>query len=123
VPAVGEQGTTYAAMLRSMVEAGRTEAFVCHFYNTYFAHTAGGRMIGKKMSDMLLDGKKLEFYTWAAGNVDKELLPKLRAAIDAMVATWDREQKDLCLAETADSFRYGGALLQHISRPAPAKAA
>lgn len=23
-------------------------AFVCHYYNYYFAHTAGGRMIGSK---------------------------------------------------------------------------
>jgi hypothetical protein len=32
-------------------------------------------------------------------------------------AGWSREQKDACLAQTADSFKYGGALLQHISRP------
>lgn len=25
------------------------QAFICHFYNTYFAHTAGGRMIGRKV--------------------------------------------------------------------------
>lgn len=37
-------------------------AFVCHFYNHYFAHTAGGRMIGKKMAAMLLDGHELHFY-------------------------------------------------------------
>lgn len=24
-------------------------AFLCHFYNIYFAHSAGGRMIGKKV--------------------------------------------------------------------------
>jgi len=25
------------------------QAFLCHFYNIYFAHTAGGRMIGTKV--------------------------------------------------------------------------
>ena len=25
------------------------QAFICHFYNTYFAQTAGGRMIGRKV--------------------------------------------------------------------------
>lgn len=85
--------------------------------NTYFAHTAGGRMIGKRMSDMVLDGHKLHFYQWEGGNVDKELLPGLRKQIDALADTWTREQKDMCLGATADSFKYGGALLQHISRP------
>jgi len=37
-------------------------AFMCHYYNFYFAHTAGGRMIGKQMSKLLLDGRTLEFY-------------------------------------------------------------
>lgn len=53
-----EAATGYVAELKSL----STPAFVCHFYNYYFAHTAGGRMIGKKLSDMLLDGRVLEFY-------------------------------------------------------------
>jgi len=36
--------------------------FMCHYYNYYFAHLAGGRMIGKQMSKLLLDGETLEFY-------------------------------------------------------------
>ena len=32
-------------------------AFICHYYNTHFAHTAGGQMIGKLMSRQLLDGE------------------------------------------------------------------
>jgi len=117
VPSVKSQGETYAAMLREMVAKGEFEAFVCHFYNFYFAHTAGGRMIGKRMADLLLDGRTLDFYTWQKGDVDKELLPGLRGKIDEMVAGWSREQKDAVLAQTADSFKYGGALLQHISAP------
>jgi len=53
-----EAATGYAAELKRL----STPAFICHFYNYYFAHTAGGRMIGKQMSDMLLDGRVLEFY-------------------------------------------------------------
>ena len=44
------------------VHARSLPAFVCHFYNHYFAHTAGGRMIGKKMAAMLLEGHELHFY-------------------------------------------------------------
>lgn len=29
--------------------ATNPQAFLCHFYNIYFAHTAGGRMIGMKV--------------------------------------------------------------------------
>ena len=78
-------------------------------------------MIGKRMADMLLDGRTLEFYQWSEGDVDKELLPGLRTKIDALVATWSREQKDAVLAETAASFNGGGAMLSHIRGP-PAKA-
>ena len=118
-PPVAEYGLSYSAFLKAMVEEGRNEEFVCHFYNFYFAHTAGGRMIGKRcvlsaiplyrvacivvctspaqcvhivmgvltllapgdrsMSQMLLDGRTLEFYQWHSGNVDKELLPALRS--------------------------------------------
>ena len=119
-PPVGAQGTAYAALLRELACAGNVpyhwQVFTCHFYNFYFAHTAGGRMIGKMMSDKLLDGHKLEFYQWSAGDVDKELLPGLRNKIDEQAATWTPEQKAACLKETANTFRYGGSLLQHISR-------
>jgi len=116
-PPVAEYGLSYSAFLKAMVEEGRNEEFVCHFYNFYFAHTAGGRMIGKRMSQMLLDGRTLEFYQWHSGNVDKELLPALRSKIDAMVEGWTREQKDACIAETANSFKQGGALLGHLREP------
>lgn len=124
-PECKEQGASYAKFLKKMVEDGEIEAFVCHFYNFYFAHTAGGRMIGKRMGAMLLDGKTLDFYAWQKDGKDvdpsDDLLPALRGKIDAMADTWSREQKDKCLAETAQSFKLGGALLQHISQPPAAK--
>lgn len=43
-PAVGKAGREYAELLRGIESVPE---FVCHFYNFYFAHTAGGRMIGK----------------------------------------------------------------------------
>jgi len=52
-PAVGQQGTTYAALLRELAAASNVpyhwQIFTCHFYNFYFAHTAGGRMIGEHL--------------------------------------------------------------------------
>ena len=59
-PPVGPAGREYAAQLRQMQSS--IPEFVCHYYNHYFAHTAGGRMIGKQMSKLLLGGKTLEFY-------------------------------------------------------------
>lgn len=65
-----------------------------------------------------IDERPVPLFARRQGDVDKELLPALRGKIDALVATWTREQKDLCLAETANSFKGGGAMLQHIRPPA-----
>merc|ERR1711904_197867 len=54
-------GAEYAKYLKDLSEEN-LPGFICHYYNTYFAHTAGGRMIGKAVSDRILDGRKLDFY-------------------------------------------------------------
>ena len=61
-PDVGMPGSSYADEIRNMGKEGKIEEFLCHYYNHYFAHTAGGRMIGKQMSALLLNKKTLEFY-------------------------------------------------------------
>jgi heme oxygenase (biliverdin-producing, ferredoxin) len=58
-PDVAVPGRTYARLLSEMKSVPE---FVCHWYNHYFAHTAGGRMIGKQMCARLLDNRTLEFY-------------------------------------------------------------
>jgi hypothetical protein len=60
-PEPGTGGKGYAQKLRDMAAVSIPE-FVCHYYNFSFAHTAGGRMIGNRMSALLLDKKTLEFY-------------------------------------------------------------
>ena len=61
-PQVGHAGLTYAEEMRRLGSQGLIPEFICHYYNFYFAHTAGGRMIGKQMSALLLDKKTLKFY-------------------------------------------------------------
>ena len=61
-PEVGKPGLEYAEEIRRLGREGAIPEFMCHFYNFYFAHTAGGRMIGKQMAALLLDKKTLEFY-------------------------------------------------------------
>ena len=62
-PDVGMAGKKYAEELKNMVKSDDDiPEFMCHYYNYYFAHLAGGRMIGKQMSKLLLDGETLEFY-------------------------------------------------------------
>lgn len=41
-------GMQYAEHLRQLA-ANDPQYFICHYYNFYFAHTAGGRMIGSKV--------------------------------------------------------------------------
>ncbi|AQK61160.1 S-adenosyl-L-methionine-dependent methyltransferase superfamily protein [Zea mays] len=78
----------------------------------YFAHTAGGRMIGKKVSEKILNNKELEFYKWE-GNVS-QLLQNVRNKLNQVASSWSREEKDHCLEETEKSFSYSGGLLRHI---------
>jgi heme oxygenase len=89
-------------------------AFICHYYNYYFAHTAGGRMIGSKVSSMILDNAELEFYKYNAGDV-APLLDAVRAKINALAEGWTEEQRARCLNETADTFKMAGGLMQFIA--------
>jgi len=88
-------------------------AFICHYYNVYFAHSAGGRMIGRKMSEMLLDGAELEFYKWDGELSD--LLQGVKDSINEVAEEWTREQKDHCLEETEKSFKLSGSLMRLIA--------
>jgi len=113
-PACGVAGSTYAEFLRKVADES-VPRFMCHYYNHYFAHTAGGRMIGKRMAELLLEGKVLHFYQW-----DKDvkgLLDGVRDSIDLMALQWSDEQKQECLEETAACFRFGGGLMSSLSPP------
>eukprot|EP01041_Mallomonas_annulata_P007746 gene7745-15844_t len=120
VPQCGAAGKAYSDFLYK-ISSESLPKFMCHYYNHYFAHTAGGRMIGKKMSDKLLEGKTIKFYQWE-GDV-KVLLDNVRQSIDVMATTWNETEKQECLEETMACFRYGGSLVQYMrAPPAPAPA-
>ena len=79
-PDVGIAGKRYAAELNDMVKSDDDiPEFMCHYYNYYFAHLAGGRMIGKQMSKLLLDGVTLEFYK--VSNIDCQTTVLLLSSI------------------------------------------
>lgn len=79
-PEVGNAGQNYSEELRNIItinDDGTKEGvpeFMCHYYNFVFAHLAGGRMIGKQMSKMLLDGETLEFYKVSQSFVNRFML-------------------------------------------------
>ncbi len=50
----------------------------------------------------------------------QELLDGTRVKIDAMAAAWTPEEKQACLEETMNCFRYGGSLVAYMRPPAPA---
>jgi len=109
-PQVGMAGQMYAEKLRNIIQNDSDiPAFMCHYYNYYFAHLAGGRMIGKQMSKLLLDGETLEFYKWRSGDVN-ELKTETKARIEEIAQDWSREEQDNCVNETASAFKGGGAI-------------
>ncbi|KAF7096942.1 hypothetical protein CFC21_098822 [Triticum aestivum] len=111
IPEPTAAGTAYASYLEELSEKD-PQAFICHFYNVYFAHTAGGRMIGKKVAEKILDKKELEFYKWE-GTLS-QLLQNVRITLNQVASSWSREEKDHCLEETEKSFAYSGDLLRQI---------
>uniref|UniRef100_M8BWI2 heme oxygenase (biliverdin-producing) n=1 Tax=Aegilops tauschii TaxID=37682 RepID=M8BWI2_AEGTA len=111
IPEPTAAGTAYASYLEELSEKD-PQAFICHFYNVYFAHTAGGRMIGKKVAEKILDKKELEFYKWE-GTLS-QLLQNVRTTLNQVASSWSREEKDHCLEETEKSFAYSGDLLRQI---------
>eukprot|EP00640_Fibrocapsa_japonica_P004214 CAMPEP_0113936756 /NCGR_PEP_ID=MMETSP1339-20121228/3568_1 /TAXON_ID=94617 /ORGANISM="Fibrocapsa japonica" /LENGTH=236 /DNA_ID=CAMNT_0000939307 /DNA_START=248 /DNA_END=958 /DNA_ORIENTATION=+ /assembly_acc=CAM_ASM_000762 len=108
-----QNGAAYSALLRELIAAGDIPGFMCHFYNHYFAHTAGGRMIGQKMAQLLLDSHTLDFYKWD-GDV-KAMGAAVLKNVDEMAATWTDEQKQACLEQTKNSFKYSGSLMSAMS--------
>ncbi|CAM9317662.1 unnamed protein product [Choristocarpus tenellus] len=113
-PQPSKAGVDYAAFLRK-IAASSLPAFMCHFYNHYFAHTAGGLMIGRMVAKSCFDGRTLEFYKWEKNGGDvRALLDATRKNIDVMADGWGLEEKEACIAETANSFKFGGALVSSI---------
>lgn len=109
-PNVGQPGKEYAEVLRQITSIPE---FICHYYNFYFAHTAGGRMIGKQMSARLLNRKTLEFYKWDGDlNTIKDTV---KTSIEEMAAVWSNEEKRECVDATAAAFRGGGAINSYLS--------
>lgn len=110
---VSDAGKGYVEYLKALVEE-KPEFVLCHWYNYYFAHTAGGRMIGRLMQDRLFGGRMFNFYEWE-GDV-KKILGKVRVLIDDTAAGWNRQTKDECLRETGLAFGYSGTVLQHLAK-------
>lgn len=48
IPEPSSPGVSYASYLEELSKKD-PQAFICHVYNIYFGHTAGGRMIGSKV--------------------------------------------------------------------------
>lgn len=111
IPEPSSPGLTYAQYLKEL-SVKDPQAFICHFYNIYFAHSAGGRMIGKKVGEKLLDSKALKFYKWD-GDLP-QLLQNVRDKLNKVAEDWSREEKDHCLEETEKSFKLSGEILRLI---------
>ncbi|KAL6006306.1 Heme oxygenase 1 [Asimina triloba] len=109
IPEPSSPGTSYSHYLEELSEKD-TPAFICHFDNVYFAHSAGGRMIGKKVTEKILNNKELEFYKWD-GDLP-QLLQNVRENLNKVAESWSREEKDHCLEETEKSFKCSGEILQ-----------
>ena len=110
-PRPGGPGYAYAGFLRDLARSS-PPAFFCHYYNFYFAHTAGGRMIGAQVSKVALDMWMGDFYKWE-GEVS-QLVGGVKERLNEVAGGWSRDEKDSCLRETARTFKYSGNLLKEL---------
>jgi len=113
--------STAAIEYSKYLQTIETPVFVCHFYNYYFAHTAGGRMIGTTVMNSEFGGHLFEFYQW--DREVKDILTEVKSKIDVIANTWTREQKDASLSATPDTFQKAGALLRVLVGKARDRAA
>lgn len=107
-PDVSKIALDYANLVRKLAMENKVPELICHFYNHYFAHTAGGMMIGKRMSELLLDNKTLEFYKWE-GDIS-EIKATVKRTIEELVLTWSPEERKRCVKATGAAFKGGGGI-------------
>ena len=69
-------------------------------------------LAGKQLSGLLLNKKTLEFYKWE-GNII-EITARVKGDIESMAAGWSQAERDECVAATADTFRYAGAINRNL---------
>ncbi|ONI33676.1 hypothetical protein PRUPE_1G440300 [Prunus persica] len=111
IPEPSGPGVSYAKYLEELAD-NSAPLFLCHFYNIYFSHIAGGQVIARQVSEKLLEGRELGFYTWE-GDV-QELLKGVREKLNKLGVHWTRDDKNKCLRETSKSFRYLGQIVRLI---------
>ncbi|GAV82030.1 Heme_oxygenase domain-containing protein [Cephalotus follicularis] len=115
IPEASTPGFSYAKYLEELAEKS-APLFLCHFYNIYFSHIAGGQVIARQASEKLIKGKELEFYRWE-GDV-QELLKVLREKLNVLgevdARHWSRDEKNKCLKEATKSFRFLGQMVRLI---------
>jgi heme oxygenase len=117
VPVCGQAGLDYSNYLEGLITPKQNiPKFICNFYNFYFAHTAGGVVVGKGLSKRLLNDAPLEFYQWKSGNM-QELKKEFCEKIDSIAEKWTADEKKDCLGECLTTFRFAGSLLKYVTVP------
>ncbi|KAJ0975963.1 hypothetical protein J5N97_017928 [Dioscorea zingiberensis] len=111
IPEQSSPGISYAHYLEELTEKS-APAFLCHFYNLYFAHIAGGHLIGKQVCEKLAVGRELEFYRWQGDA--QEMLKDAREKLNKLSEHWTRDEKNRCLREAAKSFKFLGQIVRLI---------
>ncbi|KAL8029969.1 hypothetical protein ABFX02_14G257000 [Erythranthe guttata] len=111
IPEPSNPGTTYAQYLEELAEK-TPPLFLCHLYNIYFSHIAGGQVIAKQVSKKLLEERELEFYKWEGDS--EELLRGVRQNLNALGEHWSRDEKNKCLREATKAFRFLGQIVRLI---------
>ncbi|KAK6945104.1 hem oxygenase-like [Dillenia turbinata] len=111
LPEPSSAGVEYSGYLEELPEKD-PQAFICHFYDVYFGHSAGGRLLGKRVAEKILNNKELEFYKW---DDDLSLLiQNAKEKLNKVSEGWTREEKNRCLQETEKSLKHFGEIIRLV---------
>ena len=98
----------YSPYVRYLATLPR-ERLGCHWYNSVFAHVAGGGLVVARAAQPVLPPgffERSNFYK----PLPAEGVDALRTAFEAEAGTWTDAGRDLCLAETPVAFRHLGSI-------------
>ncbi|KAK4387550.1 putative inactive heme oxygenase 2, chloroplastic [Sesamum angolense] len=135
IPEPSNPGITYVQYLEELAEK-TPPLFLCHFYNIYFSHIAGGQVIAKqdnctgfcivvqkpclRFSSACYIGfaiclkeaiRRKRTGVLPMGGRCRRVVERVREKLNALGEHWSRDEKNKCLREATKAFRFLGQMV------------
>ncbi|MBK0417549.1 biliverdin-producing heme oxygenase [Leucobacter sp. CSA1] len=107
----------YAARIREIDAEDWVPGVVAHHYTRYLGDLSGGQMIARRVAKQHgLDGRGVAFYDFAALGGIPEFKQRYRAALDALGAGLDADERARVLDEVRTAYRFNTEVFVDLGR-------